>query len=41
MTTGYSVTSGGFSSALAELRTLQLIEGFRATDDFMQGVKGE
>jgi len=33
--TGYSLTSGGFAGALAELRTLGLLEGTKATAELM------
>jgi len=39
-TTGYSAESGGFAQALAKLRTLELISGFRATDALMEAVRG-
>lgn len=38
-TTGYSAESGGFAQALAKLRTLELISGFRATDALMEAVR--
>jgi hypothetical protein len=36
--TGYSVTSGGFGSALAELRALGLVDGLKASDELMEAV---
>jgi hypothetical protein len=34
--TGYSENSGGFASALAKLRTLELVDGYRASPELMQ-----
>lgn len=34
--TGYSPTSGGFAGALAELRTLGLVDGFNASVELME-----
>ena len=34
--TGYSETSGGFASALAKLRTLELVDGFKASPALME-----
>lgn len=40
-TTGYSASSGGFASALAQLRTLALLDGFRASDALMSAVRSD
>lgn len=37
--TGYSASSGSFSTALGRLRTLELVEGFRASDTLMTASK--
>jgi hypothetical protein len=36
--TGYSATSGGFASAMAKLRTLSLVDGYRASDELMAAI---
>lgn len=36
--TGYSATSGSFDQALGKLRTLRLVDGWRAAPDFMRAI---
>jgi hypothetical protein len=38
-TTGYSASSGSFAAALAELRALALLDGFRASDELMSSLR--
>lgn len=37
--TGYSPTSGSFAQAIAKLRALSLVEGWRVSDDFMAAIR--